>query len=107
MRLLTKILFAGGLVLGPVVALAAPNPPPADDEPNVIALKGQLLDSVQSELNWRTAYFNLQRQVGKLQAALATSQADLAKQEHPDGGAAQRAERPPGALASPTPDSPK
>lgn len=76
---------------GPSAAAAAPTP----DTPSTTALKSQLLDAVQSELNWRTNYFTLQGQVGKLQADLATAQNKLAAAERPPGTVAGGDSAPP------------
>lgn len=75
-----KLLLAAALILSsPALALrpAQAAPPPEPDSPQVSALKSQLMDEVQSSLNWRTNYFTLQGQVGGLQAALNKAQNEL------------------------------
>lgn len=88
-RFLLSALASAVILASPAAFAIGPQAIPEPDSPAVQALKSQLMDEVQSNLNWRTNYFNLQSQVGKLQADLQTAQNKVSeltpKSERPAG----------------------
>jgi uncharacterized protein YlxW (UPF0749 family) len=72
------IILLCGQLAASIAALAQPTSP-SPDSAEVQALKVELMDSIQKELNTMTAYKALQAQIGHLQATIQTDEAELAK----------------------------